>query len=67
MAKSSNDDIVQMIKEKMVEKNEIIREQQIQIQELQTKFQELELLVEELEKKASSHDDLVQRLNEVLE
>ena len=67
MGKSSNEDLVAKIQEKMSEKNEIIKEQQIQIQELQTKLQDFELQMEGLQKKASTHDDLVQRLSEVLE
>lgn len=64
---TSNEDIIKMIKAKLDEKNEVIKEQQIQIQEQGEKIAELELELEEVKKNQLDQDALVKKLSEVLE
>jgi prefoldin subunit 5 len=67
MAKLSNEQVVNLIHEKMKEKEEVIREQQMQIQELQERISELEARIPELEKAEKERDDLIEKLSQVLE
>ena len=63
----SNEQLIAMIKEKIEEKNEVIREQQIQMQELQDKIGELELEVSAVKKTKQEHEELVKKISEILE
>ena len=63
----SAEQILAMVKEKIQEKNEVIKEQQMQIQELQDKNASLEGEVNSLRASAKEHEDLVKRISEVLE
>ena len=67
MAKISNEEIIKKVLAKMAEKDEIIKEQQLQIQGLQTTIQDLESKLKQAESSAASHDDLLTRLSEVLD
>jgi len=74
MADLSNEEIIQRVQEKLTEKNEVIREQLIQLQQKEESLQEKDRRIQELEAKiaaleqgAGSRDDLIKRLNEVLE
>ena len=67
MAKISNEDIIKKVLAKMAEKDEIIKEQQLQIQGLQTTIQGLESKLKQAESAADIHEDLLTRLNEVLD
>jgi len=63
----TNEQLIAMIKEKIEEKNEVIREQQIQMQELQDKIGELELEVAAVKKTKQEHEELVKKISEILE
>ena len=67
MAKLTNEQVVNLIQEKMKERDEVIREQQIQIHELQERISELEARIPELEKAEKERDDLIDKLSQVLE
>jgi hypothetical protein len=67
MAKLNNEQVVNLIQEKMKEKDEVIREQQVQIQELQERISELESRIPELEKAGQERDDLIEKLSQVLD
>jgi uncharacterized protein (DUF3084 family) len=56
-----------MIKEKIKEKNEVIREQQIQMQDLQDKIGQLEQEVSAVKKTKQDHEELVKKISEILE
>ena len=68
MSAMTNEDIIKVVQEKLAEKNEVIKEQQMQIVELQEQIENLEAKVSTLEE-AKDHDkeELVKRLNEVLD
>jgi len=59
--------ILSMVKEKIQEKNEVIKEQQIQIHDLQEKNLALEEEMNNLRKAAKEHEDLVKKISEILE
>ena len=61
------DQILAMVKEKIQEKNEVIKEQQIQIQELQEKNSALDEEIEKLKKSAQEFEELYKKISEVLE
>ena len=63
----TNEQLIAMIKEKIEEKNEVIREQQIQMQELQDKIGLLEQEVSAVKKTKQEHEDLVKKISEILE
>jgi small-conductance mechanosensitive channel len=63
----TNEQLIAMIKEKIEEKNEVIREQQIQMQELQDKVGELEQEVAATKKAKRDREELVKKISEILE
>ena len=70
----SNEEVVQLIKVRLDEKNEVIREQQIQIHELQTalteaqdKVRECEERLAQIDQAQSLRDNLIQSITEVLD
>jgi len=63
----SADQILSLVKEKIQEKNEVIKEQQIQIQELQEKCGALEEENNKLKIAAREHEDLVKKISEILD
>ena len=63
----TNEQLIAMIKEKIEEKNEVIREQQIQMQGLQDKVSELEQEISSVKKTRQEHEDLVKKISEILE
>jgi septal ring factor EnvC (AmiA/AmiB activator) len=67
MPRVSNDQVVKMIQEKLGEKNEVIKEQQMQIQELQEKLAELESHIAGLQKAEKEREELIDKLTQVLE
>ena len=68
MTPPSNEEIIGMIQEKMREKNDIIKEQQMQIQELQAKVEDLESKLSDIENSSrKTQEELYQKLSEVLE
>lgn len=58
---------VKELKSESGEKDEVIRDQQVQIQELEGKVKELEQQVEELKQAADSANALVEQLSAVLD
>ena len=63
----SNEKLIALVKEKIAEKNEVIKEQQIQIQELQDKIASTEEEINSLMQGAKDREDLVKQLSEILE
>lgn len=63
----TNEQLIAMIKEKMEEKNEVIKEQQHQIQTLEEKILGLEEKLESLNKASQEREDLVKQLSQILE
>ena len=61
------DQILAMVREKIQEKNEVIKEQQIQIQELQEKNSALDEEIDNLKKAAREHEELFKKISEILE
>ena len=67
MAELNNEQVVEMIKEKIDEKNEVIKEQQLQIQDLENQILELQERLEGHQKAADERDALVESISEALE
>jgi predicted nuclease with TOPRIM domain len=63
----SNEDLIALVKEKIDEKNEVIKEQQIQIQDLQDKVSNLEKENNKLKEGQKQREDLVKKISAMLE
>jgi len=61
----SNDQIVNFVQEKIAEKNEVIREQQLQIQDLQQKIAGLEQLLDAAHHQATDRDELFKKISAI--
>ncbi len=67
MAAMTNDDLIAMVREKIGEKDEVIKEQQIQIQELQEQVNKLDAEMGDLKKAEYDREELVKNLSAILE
>jgi len=63
----SADQILSLVKEKIQEKNEVIKEQQMQIQELQEKCSAVDEEINRLKQGAKEHEELVRKISEILD
>lgn len=63
----SSEEIIKKIQDKITEQNEVIREQQMQIQEQQQKIIELEQKIEGLQSAESEKNDMLSKLQELIE
>ncbi|MBM3333733.1 hypothetical protein FJY63_03640 [Candidatus Sumerlaeota bacterium] len=59
--------VLAMVQEKIKEKNEVIREQQLQIQELQQRIVELEGLLAAQRAQPSTPAELLKKISEIVE
>lgn len=66
-APMTNEQLIAMIKEKIEEKNEVIKEQQHQIQTLEEKILGMEEELASVKKAAQEREDLVKQLSQILE
>ena len=66
-APMTNEQLIAMIKEKMEEKNEVIKEQQHQIQTLEEKIVGMEEELSSMKKASQEREDLVAQLSQILE
>ncbi|MBN1902788.1 hypothetical protein JW926_15800 [Candidatus Sumerlaeota bacterium] len=63
----SNEDLIALVKEKIDEKNEVIKEQQMQIQDLQDKLANLEKENDKLKESQRQREELVKKISSILE
>jgi cell division protein FtsL len=63
----SNDQIVSFVQEKIAEKNEVIREQQLQIQDLQQKIADLERQLDETRAHAADREELFKKISAIVD
>jgi hypothetical protein len=67
MADISTEEIIKVVKEKLAQKTNVIREQQAQIQDLENQILELQQQLTDCRKSAQEHDMLVKGLAEILD
>jgi septal ring factor EnvC (AmiA/AmiB activator) len=63
----SNEELISLVKEKIEEKNEVIKEQQMQIQDLQDKLANIEKENKDLKEGKKQREDLVKKISAILE
>lgn len=66
-APMTNEQLIAMIKEKIEEKNEVIKEQQHQIQTLEEKILGMEEELVTMKKASQEREELVKQLSQILE
>ena len=63
----NGDEIVKLVQEKIAEKNEVIKEQQMQIQDLSQRIAELEQSLVEAREQASNQEDLYRKIASIVD
>jgi len=63
----TNDQIVSFVQEKLAEKNDVIREQQLQIQDLQQKIAALEQELLNVQAHAADREELLKKLSAIVD
>ena len=67
MAEMTNEDIIQLVKKKIVEKDEVIRDQMRQIQELESQILDLQERLNAAEKGGAARQQLISGITQILE